>query len=787
MKKIKSLQPSVLSSHKSPASLGYKTTSEVIQFIDFIGQTRAIDAIQFGIHIKKKGFNIYVLGSTGIGRHAITYNILEQEAKSQNTSQDWCYVHNFEKPQQPIALALKPGVGNRLKEDINALLNELIASLPNAFEKYHNRIKKLRGESSAQLKLKLKIIKEEAKTHSLRIFNKPEGFIIKPVKNGKLMKNKDFLKLSKELKTKIKKNIKNLSQKLEKYYKRSNEFHSLHHQREKEIKNEIAMSASWYNFDQLKKKYNEYPKVVNYINSFQSDLIRNVDDFLTKEDKTTDQPPLDKKNSKFSRYQVNLFIDNSQTIGAPIIYEENPIYKNLFGYVTQNPSANVDAMLVRSGSIHKANGGYLIIDIHRILKHPSTWQALKRALHSEKIIIEDLESTTDSNHPNMLEPEPIPLEIKVIILGGADDYHELYDEDPDFKELFKVLAECEQTIERNPANVKLYAELIATLIHKKNLKPFNRDAVARIIDHAARIASDKLKLSIHLRSLNDILDESDYWATLAGRNIVSKYDVQKTIDSQIYRLDKIREAYFEDILRNIISIQTKGKIIGQINGLLVVTQGNFSFGHPARITATTRFGKGKFIDIQRKIELGGPIHTKGVLVLEGFLRGRYKIGEPLSLFVSIVFEQIYSFVDGDSASVGEACAILSSLAKVPIHQEFAITGSMNQFGEVQTIGSVNEKIEGFFDICKAKGLTGKQGVLIPKPNIQHLILRDDVVVAVADKKFHIYAIETIDEAMSLLTELNAGVRDKNGNYPKNSINGRIEAVLAAYGKKKIFK
>jgi len=483
---------------------------------------------------------------------------------------------------------------------------------------------------------------------------------------------------------------------------------------------------------------------------------------------------------------VNVLVDHSESKGAPVVYEDHPTYNNLIGrieHIAHMGALVTDFNLIKPGALHRANGGYLILDARQLLLQPYAWDGLKRALRSREVRIESLSQVLSLVSTVSLEPEPIPLDVKVVLIGERLLYYLLYQLDPDFGELFKVEADFNEEIPRTPENNLLYARLIGTIARKEGLRPFDRGAVARVIEHSARMADDAEKLSIHLLSTADLLREADYWAGVAGNGVVTADDVQRAIDAQIHRADRLRELVQEEIKRGTILIDTTGERVGQVNGLSVIQLGNFAFGRPNRITARVRLGKGEVVDIEREVELGGPIHSKGVLILSGFLGARYAAERPLSLSASLVFEQSYSGVEGDSASLAELCALLSSLAEVPIRQSLAVTGSVNQHGEVQAIGGVNEKIEGFFDVCKTRGLTGEQGVIIPATNVQHLMLRQDVIEAVKAGQFHIYPVQTVDQGIELLTGIPAGERDEEGNFPEGSINQLVEARLIELAEK----
>jgi lon-related putative ATP-dependent protease len=522
------------------------------------------------------------------------------------------------------------------------------------------------------------------------------------------------------------------------------------------------------------------PEVVDHLNQVQEDVVENAEDFLPSADNGQQQRMMEamtgQRHPELSRYKVNVLIDNSDTEGAPVVYEDNPTYQNLIGRVehrAQMGALTTDFSLIKPGALHRANGGYLILDVRKVLTQPYAWEGLKRVLRSEEIKIESLGQQLSLISTVSLEPEAIPLDVKVALFGDRLLYYLLHQLDPDFADLFKVAADFSEQMDRDPENQKLYAQLIATLIEREELPDFDRAAVGRVIERSARMVGDAEKMTAHMRALTDLLSEAAYWMKQNGRDVVSEADVQEAIDQQIHRVDRVRERIQENILRDTLLIDTEGAEVGQINGLAVLALGDYMFGRPNRITARVRLGKGQVVDIEREVDLGGPLHSKGVMILTGFLSGRYARSNPLSLSASLVFEQSYGGVDGDSASSAELYTLLSAISEIPIKQSFAVTGSVNQHGRIQAIGGVNEKIEGFYDICEARGLTGDQGVLIPASNMKHLMLRRDIVEAVEENRFHIYAVETVDQGIEILTGKPAGEPDAEGEYPEDSVNGRV--------------
>jgi lon-related putative ATP-dependent protease len=795
MSAIKPLEPAMLRRHCDPESFSFETTAELEELTEIVGQARAVEAVRFGIDIRREGYNLFVLGPPGIGKHSLVRQFLEQEVGAKPTPADWCYVNNFEQPYKPHVLRLPPGRGQTLRQEMSQLVEELRTVIPAVFdsEDYRTRKQGLEEEFKEREEKAFAELKRRATEHGFALMKTPVGLAFAPVQDGHVLTPEQFDKLSAAEQERITTKLAELQEQLQTTIQQGPRWEREFRERLKALNHEITLLAVGHLVDELREKYVELPEVVNYLDAVQQDIVENTDDFRPAEE-TSPAAALGfalagtvKDSSPFRRYQVNLLVDNSANQGAPVIYEDHPTHQNLVGkvehLVTQMGALTTDFTLIRPGALHRANGGYLVLDAHKVLLQPYAWEQLKRALRSGEIRIESLQQIFGLISTVSLEPEPIPLQVKIILVGERLLYYLLYTYDPDFAELFKVEADFEEQMERTPENDLLYARLVGALARKEGLRHFDRTAVAQVIEHSARLAGDAEKLSTHMQSIADLLREADYWAGQAGRPVVSAGDVQQAIAAQIYRADRLRQRIQEEMQRETILIDTQGEKVGQINGLSVLTLGSYAFGRPSRITARVWLGKGQVVDIEREVELGGPIHSKGVLILSGFLGARYALEQPLSLSASLVFEQSYSGVEGDSASSAELYALLSALAEAPLKQSLAVTGSVNQHGQVQAIGGVNEKIEGFFDLCRARGLTGTQGVLIPAANVKHLMLRQDVVEAVAAGKFQIYPVETIDQGIEILTGLPAGERDETGNYPEGSLNQRVETRLAALADK----
>ncbi|MDO8206201.1 MAG: AAA family ATPase [Gallionella sp.] len=766
-----------------PALLGFQTTVDLEDMTEIIGQMRAMDAIRFGTGIRHEGYNVFVLGPSGTGKRSMVLQLLEKKAGGEQEPYDWCYVNHFAHPHKPQVIRLPSGRGSELRQGMEKLVDYLKSAIPALFDgdEYHNRAGAIRDEFARRQETVFKELADDAAKQEIALLRTPEGFALAPTRNHEVIPPDEYEKLPDDEKQRVEAVIAEFQARLEKLLRQMPQWRRERHERIKQLDRETTLSVIGHLMDELKQGYTDFPDVIKYLDSVQSDMLKNVDDFRKQEETANVGGMTIVTQQSFYRYQVNVLATNGKKRGAPIISEDNPTYSNLVGrieHVAQFGALVTDFTLIKPGALHRANGGYLLLDIRKVLVQPFAWEALKRAMQSGEIRIESLGQMYSLVSTVSLEPEPIPLDVKVILFGDRLFYYLLQQYDPEFSELFKVAADCEERIERNADTHQLYARLIATLVRREALLPFDCGAVARVIEHAARLAGDAQRLTTHMRSLTDLLRESDYWARESGQTVVASADVQHSIDAQIRRQDRIKDRLHEAILRDILMIDTAGLVVGQINGLSVIELGDFAFAMPTRITATTRLGDGEMVNIEREVKLSGAIHSKGVLILSSFLAARYAKNQPLALSASLVFEQSYGTVEGDSASLAELCALLSNLANAQVSQSLAVTGSVNQFGQVQAIGAVNEKIEGFFDICAARGLNGDQGVLIPAANIVHLMLRRDVVAASEAGQFRIYAVESVDQAMAILTGKPAGEFGANGIYPAGSVNRGVADRLA---------
>lgn len=753
-----------------------------------LGQARAVEALRFGFNVDRDGYNIFVLGPLGSHRHVLAEELASERARERGAPDDWCYVNNFTNPERPRALRLPPGKGVAFRGDMYALIEEIRLAIPAAFddEDYRNQLKSLEGESQREIQELWQSLKKDAEDHGITMLQTPAGYVLAPVKDGKVIDDDDFEKLPEEERKRVQATIKRLSDELQARIESLPKMRKSYHERIRELDQEVTAHAVSVLLKELKQKYAKLPDVLDYLDEVQKDIIENAKAFRT--DETPALPFFSHDSSALlASYEVNLVVSNEATTSAPCVYEPNPNYPNLIGKVEHRAEMGAlltDFRMVRSGALLKANGGYLVLDAHRVLARPFVWEALKQALFAKQVRIESPAETLGFASTTSLQPEPIPLDIKIVLVGERWLFYLMSTYDKEFNSLFKVVADFEDDLERTMDNVRAYTKLIAHRIKKNELLPFGQAAIQRVIEERARHAGDSERLSTHIQSLDDLLVQADHWARQRKSGRVDTEDIAAARRRRDQRLGRVQSEIHEAIQRDTLLIDTSGTCTGQVNGLSVVELGEYRFGYPVRITATTRIGSGEVVDIEREVKLGGAIHSKGVMILAAALSARYAPDTPLSLHGSIVFEQSYGGVDGDSASVAELCALLSSISGVPIRQNIACTGSVNQLGRVQAVGGVNEKIEGFFETCRKRGLDGSHAVIIPADNVKHLMLRDDIVEAVESKKFTVYAVHHIDEAVSILTHEEAGERAASGEFEDGTVNRQVEDQLIAYARKR---
>lgn len=771
-----------------PDSLNFTTTDEVETLGRFIGQERAMEAVDFSIGMASQGFNLFVLGPEGSGRHSVVQSFINKKASQDPPQNDWCYLHNFHQPHKPLAVELPPGQGQVLQQEMFELIDTLKTTIPAIFEGDDYRARETGFTESLSQKIDILYhdMEKKAKDQSIAVIRSEHGFRFAPMDgNGEPLNMDEFRKLPDRVKVKIENIIEKLHLELQEIIRQVSIWKRETEEKRRTLKKATAKQAVSPLIATLKNKYQDNAKLMSYLENVEEDITERVDDFL---DEQEGQNPLiltlgGNRAPSFDQFQVNVLITHDNGPGAPVVYEDLPTYQNLHGRIEHQARMGVlttNFTMIKPGALHQANSGYLIVDARRLLMQPFAYEGLKRTLRSRKIHIEPVERLLGLISTTSLEPEPIELDIKVVLIGEPIIYYLLNAYDPEFADLFKVQADFEHDMVRSDESQTLYGTLIARLVKENKLLPLHCRAVARVIEQASREASDRDKLSLRVRDSANLMQEADFLARREGKTCIDRDDIEAAIKAAKRRGGRIQDRVFESMVQNIRHIETQSSKVGQVNGLSVLMLGRDSFGCPSRITALTRPGRGKIIDIEREVELGGPIHSKGVMILSGFLAARYARKIPLSLQATLVFEQSYGGVEGDSASCAELCVLLSALSGLPLRQDLAITGSMSQQGEVQAIGGVNEKIEGFFDLCAERKLTGSQGVIIPASNIRHLMLKEEVVTAMADGQFTVTAVDRVDEAMELLTGHPAGERNQEGDFPDASVNNRVEATLLHY-------
>ncbi len=775
------LPASALRRRCDPETLSFKTTADLADVPGLAGQDRALSAVRFGTRIERPGFNLFVLSSPGSGAYEAVRRYLDENGERKADLADWAYVHDFDTGRKPVALRLRPGRGRELQAGMEELVEDLKTAVPAIFEsdEYTHRREAIDEAAGEQQRTAFETLQAHASERGIAVLRTPAGFALAPMRDDKVMEPQDFNQLPEEERKEIEQTIHALEKELADVIESLPRIEKDHRAKVRELNREMADAAVGSSIADLASAFSDNEAVTGFLERAREDLISNAHLFATGGESPQEGPMqflaalrgMSRQGAgegdPFARYEVNLVIDNSAEArgGAadrpPVVYDDNPTLASLVGRVehrTELGALVTDFSLVRAGSLHRANGGFLLLDARKVLTQPFAWDALKRALRARAVRIESPAEFLNLVSTLSLEPDPIPLDVKVMLFGEPMLYYLLCAYDPEFEELFKVQADFDEVMDRVPDNDALYARLIATIARQHDTRPLDAGAVARVIERASRLAGDAERLTMHASALADLVQEADFWAADAEAATISAAHVESAIAAQIERAARIRDRTQETITRDFVLINTTGSQVGQINGLSVMQLGGFAFGRPTRITARVRVGPGagtRVIDIEREVELGGPLHSKGVLILQGYLAGRLMPEHPVSLSASLVFEQSYGGVDGDSASAAELFALLSSIAEVPIAQRWAVTGSINQRGEIQAIGGVNEKIEGFFDICKACGLTGDQGVLIPVANTRHLMLREDVIAAVGRGEFAVHAISTVEEGIELLTGMSA--------------------------------
>ena len=766
-----------------PKLIGAKSTEEIKPLEVLVGQPRAYQALWFGFNVKEPGFNIFAAGPQATGKTTTTTDFLEEIAKKLPTPQDWCYVHNFDDEYQPKTLRCPPGLGKQLKQDMRELIQAARIAISQLFEgdEYATKRDEMSRKMNKGRQDVITRMGQVAESEGFAMQLTALGISLVPIVKGRPLSEEDFLSLPKDTQQQFTEKRETVKEKLQPLLRELRDLELKARDEMAKFDRDVTLYAIERLTSNLLEKYKQHNEITNFLHEIQTHIVEDLDRFRGRrgEKKESDQEAWVEELA-FRVYDVNVIADNSGVQGAPIIVEHNPTYDNVLGRIekeSQLGTLTTDFTLIRGGSLHQANGGFLIIRAEQLLRDLNVYEGLKRALKAAEIVIEDLPQRAGYASVRSLAPQPIPLDVKVVLIGDSSTYQLLFAYDPEFRELFKVKADFDSTMAKAESNLKNYAGFFTTLVVNENLKHLDASALARLLEHSSRIAEDQNKLSTQFGLVADVVREAHFYASQENAKYITAFHVEKAIEAKVYRSNLIQDKIREYIQRNVIFISTDGVAIGQINGLSVLSVGDFSFGAPSRITIAVGLGKEGLIDVQREVHMSGPIHGKGVMIIAGYLASKFAYDKPLTLSARIVFEQNYEGVEGDSASSTELYALLSALSSAPIKQSFAVTGSVNQNGDVQPIGGANEKIEGYYEICKARGLNGQHSVIIPESNIQNLMLKQEVVDAVKAGKFHIYPVKTIEEGVELLTGIPAGKRLPNGGYEENSIYGRVDKRL----------
>ncbi|MEQ6917625.1 Lon protease family protein [Halomonas aquatica] len=756
----------------------FEVTSELESLDLLTGHERARDALSFGTAIRSDGFNLFVLGQPGHDRQSLVGRFLSEKALSGSPPRDWCYRYNFDDPAMPLALSLPPGMGQALRSDLESMIEELRSAIPSVFEseEYQNRFHELKQAMGERQRDAVEAVRREAREHGILLLSTPNGFTFAPADGDKMMAPEVFEKLPTEERERIEHKVEELQRQLSQAIRQMPRLAKRLREQTNTLNEEMLQSAIGTPLDELKERFAAQEGVITHLDSIREAILFNADSFI-------DEEPDIPAEAVFSRFQINLLVDNAEAEGAPVIHQDLPTHQHLVGRIehhVHNGTLLTDFSLIRAGALHRANGGYLVLDVRGILTQPGAWETLKRVLMAGEIRTESLEQAYGLISTVTLEPEPIPLDVKIVLLGERLLYYLLCEHDPEFLELFKVQADLEDELDRDPEHEAFYARMVATLAREAALRPLDRSGVAAVIERASRLADDQCKLTARHRDLHDLVLEADHWAGEESAKVIARRHVEKAVSQQLWRAGRIRERSHEMITRGTLMVATEGWVVGQVNGLVVMQLGDFAFGQPSRITATARPGNGQVVDIEREARMGGRIHSKAVMILSRYLASRYAGDEPLSLSASLAFEQSYGGVEGDSASVAEVCVLVSAIAGVELDQAFAVTGSIDQHGRVQPVGGVNEKIEGFFDVCRARGELEGQAVILPATNVEHLMLKAEVREAIEQGSFRVFAISRVDEALELLTGLSIGAPDVHGRFPEGSLDARMVERLTHF-------
>ncbi|SFT89345.1 Lon protease family protein [Halomonas saccharevitans] len=759
-------------------AFAFEITSELESLDLLSGHERARDALSFGTAMRSDGFNLFVLGSPGHDRQSLVGRFLAERAKRGPAPGDWCFRYNFDDPAVPLVLSLPAGMGRTLREDLDGLIEELSSAIPAVFEseEYQNRLHELKQAMGERQRDAVESVRGEAREHGILLLSTPNGFTFAPADGDKMMAPEAFEALPAEERERIEHKVEELQRTLTLAIRRMPRLAKQLREQASALNAEMLESVIDAPLEELKERYAAQPGVITHLEAIREAILFNAESFI-------EEDPEIPAEALYSRIQINLLVDNAEAKGAPVIHQDLPSHQHLVGRIehhVHNGTLLTDFLLIRAGALHRANGGYLVLDVRGVLTQPGAWETLKRVLRAGEIRTESLEQAYGLISTVTLEPQPIPLDVKIVLLGDRLLYYLLCEHDPEFLELFKVQADLEDELDRDPEHEAFYARMVATLARTAALRPLDREGVAAVIERASRLAGDQRKLTARHRDLHDLLLEADHWAGEAEDRVIDRAHVEKAVAQQLWRAGRLRERSHELFTRGTLMVATEGHVVGQVNGLAVMQLGESAFGQPTRITATARPGEGRVVDIEREARTGGRIHAKAVMILSRYLASRYAALEPLSLSASLAFEQSYGGVEGDSASVAEACALVSAIAGVGLDQAFAVTGSIDQHGRVQAVGGVNEKIEGFFDVCRSRGTLSGQAVILPRTNVEHLMLKAEVRAAIERGCFRVFAISRVDEALSLLTGLPIGELDAQGRFPEGCLEARVAERLAQF-------
>jgi predicted ATP-dependent protease len=768
-----------------PDQLGFETTAEVTPIDGTVGQDRALDSLQFGLDIEAEGYNLFVAGPPGTGRNSTLHAIVDRIAATEPVAPDWCYVYDFKDTRQPSVISLPSSRGRELARDMDTFIDACRREIPRHFESdaYVQRREELGREVQAQRDEAFAAVEQEARKAGFTLNVTPMGVATIPLKTtGEAMSREEFAQLSEDERRALQTRGEGLQSLISQAMLQARRLEKEAQRRLQELDRAVALFAITPLLNDLRQEYMDIAKAVDYLEQVQDDIVQHLDLFRATEAEAGPmallRPP---PEEFFSRYKVNVAVSSEGATGAPVVFENNPTYYNLFGrvdYRAQLGAMTTDHTMIKAGALHRANGGYLIVQALDVLMNPLVWETLKRIVRSREARIENLGEQYSAIPVATLNPQPIPLKVKLVLVGSPLIYQLLFRADEDFRKLFRVKADFTVDMERSPDCVGLYAGFISSCVREQKLRAFHKSAVSRVVEHGSRLVEHQGRLSTRFIEISDLLTEANFWAEKEPSDLVYDRHVVQAIEHRVYRSNLIEERLQQLIEDGTIFIDTREVVAGQVNGIAVYELGDYRFGRPSRITARTSLGRGQIVSIEREIQLSGKLHSKGFAIVNGYLHGQYGQERPLALTASISFEQTYDEVEGDSASSAELYALLSALADVPVRQGIAVTGSVDQRGEVQPIGGVNEKVEGFFAVCKARGLTGDQGVVIPCSNVKHLMLRKEVVDAVRDGRFHIWAVDTVDEGVEILTGVPAGAPDARGRFPAGTIHRRVTDTLA---------